>query len=77
MIAGAPPGSRIAVAGINLSADTIEPAQAILKELDLRFGLFYSPEAFAQTPALLSPGSGSGRADIMPNRCQTRRQFRK
>lgn len=56
MIAGAPAGSRIAVAGINLSTDGIEPAQAIVKELDLRFCLYYSPVEFAQTLAMLAAG---------------------
>lgn len=56
MIAGSPPGSRIAVAGINLQADTIEPAQAILKELDLRFCLYYSPVEFAEMVNLLASG---------------------
>lgn len=57
MIAGSPPGSRISVAGINLAPDTIEPAQAILKEVDLRFCLYYSAEEFAQTLELLASGS--------------------
>ncbi|MFI9046012.1 hypothetical protein [Streptomyces sp. NPDC053427] len=39
MVAGAPAGSRICVAGINGDPDTIEPAQAALKELDIRFSL--------------------------------------
>jgi threonine dehydrogenase-like Zn-dependent dehydrogenase len=56
LIAGVPPGSRIAVAGINMSSDHFEPAQCIVKELDLRFSLFYSPEQFAQTFAHLAAG---------------------
>ncbi|WP_416063802.1 zinc-binding dehydrogenase [Rhodococcus indonesiensis] len=56
MISGAPPGSRIAVAGINFGSDTVEPAQAIVKELDLRFCLYYSPEEFARTLELLASG---------------------
>lgn len=56
IIAGVPPGSRIAVAGINMGSDTIEPAQCILKELDIRFSLYYSPEQFAQTFAHLAAG---------------------
>lgn len=56
LIAGVPPGSRIAVAGINMSSDHFEPAQCIVKELDLRFSLFYSPEQFAQTFAHLVAG---------------------
>ncbi|RDH79011.1 zinc-binding alcohol dehydrogenase [Mycolicibacterium moriokaense] len=56
MIAGVPPGSRIAVAGINMGSDSIEPGQCILKELDIRFSLYYSPEQFAQTFAHLAAG---------------------
>ena len=56
MIAGVPAGSRIAVAGINMSSDNFEPAQCILKELDIRFSLGYSPEQFAQTFAHLAAG---------------------
>jgi threonine dehydrogenase-like Zn-dependent dehydrogenase len=47
MIAGAPAGSRLCVAGINLDTDAIEPAHGIFKELDVRFSLYYSPEEFA------------------------------
>lgn len=57
MISGAPPGTRIAIAGINLGTDVLEPAQAIVKELDLRFCLYYSPEEFAQTLDLLASGA--------------------
>lgn len=56
MIEGAPPGSRIAVAGINLGTDEIVPSVAILKELDLRFCLYYTPEEYAETVALLADG---------------------
>ena len=56
MIAGVPPGSRIAVAGINMGSDGFEPAQCILKELDIRFSLYYSPEQFAETFAHLAAG---------------------
>lgn len=62
MIQGAPAGSRISVAGINLDADTIEPAHGILKELDVRFSLYYSPVEFAETVALLA----SGELDVAP-----------
>lgn len=57
MIAGAPAGSRISVAGINLDPDTIEPAHGVLKELDIRFSLYYSPQEFAETVALLASGA--------------------
>lgn len=60
LVTGAPPGTRIAVAGINLDSDVVEPAQAILKELDLRFCLYYSPTEFAETLALLASGDLDG-----------------
>lgn len=56
LIAGVPAGSRIAVAGINMSSDHFEPAQCIVKELDIRFSLFYTLEEFAQTFAHLAAG---------------------
>jgi threonine dehydrogenase-like Zn-dependent dehydrogenase len=62
MIAGAPAGSRISVAGINLDADTIEPSHGILKELDIRFCLYYTPEEFSETLAMLA----SGALDVTP-----------
>jgi threonine dehydrogenase-like Zn-dependent dehydrogenase len=56
MIEGVPPGSRIAVAGINEMSDNFEPAQCVFKELDIRFSLFYSPEEFAATLTHLAAG---------------------
>ncbi len=56
LIAGVPPGSRIAIAGINMMSDNFAPAQCILKELDIRFSLFYSPDEFAATFAHLAAG---------------------
>ncbi len=56
MIAGAPAGSRISVAGINLDADTIEPAHGVLKEARhpvLR--LYYTPEEFAGSSRCSTP----------------------
>jgi threonine dehydrogenase-like Zn-dependent dehydrogenase len=56
LIGGVPPGSRISVAGINMSSDDFEPAQCIVKELDIRFSLFYTLDEFAQTFAHLAAG---------------------
>ncbi|MEE3849365.1 zinc-binding dehydrogenase [Gordonia sp. LSe1-13] len=56
IIAGIPAGSRIVVAGIALGSDSIEPGQGILKELDIRFSLYYSAEEFAETFAHLAAG---------------------
>jgi threonine dehydrogenase-like Zn-dependent dehydrogenase len=56
LIGGVPAGSRIVVAGINTGSDSFEPAQGILKELDIRFSLYYTAEEFAQTFAHLAAG---------------------
>lgn len=57
MIGGLPAaGSRIVVAGLNMESDGIVPAQGVLKELDIRFSLYYTPEQFAQTFAHLAAG---------------------
>jgi 2-desacetyl-2-hydroxyethyl bacteriochlorophyllide A dehydrogenase len=56
IIAGAPAGSRIVVAGVCMTPDTFEPTQAILKEIDIRFALMYSPDEFAHTFGHLAAG---------------------
>ncbi|HEY2448858.1 MAG TPA: zinc-binding dehydrogenase [Mycobacterium sp.] len=56
LIGGVPAGSRIVVAGINIASDHFEPAQAIFKELDIRFSLYYTPEQFAATFTHLASG---------------------
>jgi threonine dehydrogenase-like Zn-dependent dehydrogenase len=39
------------VAGVNTQGDRFVPALAIVKELELRFGLGYAPKEFAETLA--------------------------
>jgi hypothetical protein len=56
LISGVPAGSRIVVAGLNIDTDHFEPAQGVLKELDIRFSLYYTPEQFAETFAHLAAG---------------------
>ena len=56
LIGGVPAGSRIVVAGINVGADRFEPAQAVLKELDIRFSLYYTAEQFSETFTHLAAG---------------------
>jgi 2-desacetyl-2-hydroxyethyl bacteriochlorophyllide A dehydrogenase len=56
LIMGAPAGSRIVVAGVCMTPDTFQPTQAILKELEIRFAVMYSPEEFARTFAHLAAG---------------------
>jgi threonine dehydrogenase-like Zn-dependent dehydrogenase len=56
LVSGIPPGSRISVVGVNMSSDNLEPAQCVVKELDITFSAFYTPEQFAQTFAHLAAG---------------------
>jgi threonine dehydrogenase-like Zn-dependent dehydrogenase len=39
-----------------MTPDTFQPKQAILKELEIRFAVMYSPEEFARTFAHLAAG---------------------
>jgi threonine dehydrogenase-like Zn-dependent dehydrogenase len=45
----APPASRIVVVGVCMQTDTIQPALALVKELELRFAFAYTPAEFAAT----------------------------
>ncbi len=54
--AGAPFGARIIVVGLCMERDQMIPAFPILKELDIRFVSFYSPEEFQQTLFHLAEG---------------------
>ena len=54
--AGAPYGARVVVVGLCMEKDVMIPAFPILKELDLRFASFYSPEEFGETLRCLSEG---------------------
>ncbi|MGW4029190.1 zinc-binding dehydrogenase [Streptomyces sp. NPDC004838] len=56
IITGSPTRTRIVVAGLCMTTDSFEPAQAVLKELELRFAMMYSPEEFARTFAHLAGG---------------------
>ena len=56
VITGAPLGSRVVVAGVCMQPDTIRPAMAINKEVDLRFIVGYSPLEFWDTLHLLADG---------------------
>ena len=56
IIAGAPLTSRVVVVGVCMTADTIRPAMAINKEIDLRFVVGYSPLEFRDTLHLLAEG---------------------
>lgn len=56
VLTGAPLGSRVVVAGVCMQPDTIRPAMAINKEIDLRFVVGYSPLEFWDTLHLLADG---------------------
>lgn len=56
IIAAAPLGTRVVVAGVCMEPDTIRPAMAINKEIDLRFVVGYGPLEFRDTLHLLADG---------------------
>jgi threonine dehydrogenase-like Zn-dependent dehydrogenase len=56
VITSAPLSSRIVVAGVCMTPDTIRPAMAINKEIDLRFVVGYSPLEFRETLYMLAEG---------------------
>jgi threonine dehydrogenase-like Zn-dependent dehydrogenase len=56
IIDGAPMFSRVVVVGVLVGADTITPAMAINKEIDLRFAFGYSPLEFRDTLHMLADG---------------------
>jgi threonine dehydrogenase-like Zn-dependent dehydrogenase len=56
IIDGAPLFSRVVVAGVCVGPDTITPAMAINKEIDLRFVFGYSPLEFRDTLQMLAEG---------------------
>ncbi|MBZ2168368.1 zinc-binding dehydrogenase [Marinobacter sp. F4216] len=56
VFAGAPFGARIVVVGLCMEKDSIVPAFPIMKELDIRFVSFYTPEEFGATLHHLANG---------------------
>jgi threonine dehydrogenase-like Zn-dependent dehydrogenase len=56
IIAAAPLFSRVVVVGVCMGQDTIRPAMAINKEIDLRFVLGYTPLEFRDTLYALAEG---------------------
>jgi len=56
IIGAAPLGTRVVVAGVCMEPDTIRPAMAINKEIDLRFVVGYGPLEFRDTLYLLADG---------------------
>ncbi len=56
IIDGAPLFSRVVVVGVCVGSDTITPAMAINKEIDLRFVIGYTPLEFRDTLHMLADG---------------------
>ena len=56
IIASVPLFSRVVVVGVCMSPDTIRPAMAINKEIDLRFVVGYTPLEFRDTLHMLAEG---------------------
>ena len=56
IIAGAPLSSRVVVVGVCMTPDSIRPAMAINKQVDLRFVVGYSPLEFRDTLHMLANG---------------------
>lgn len=56
VIGAAPLNSRVVVVGVCMSADRIQPAMAIGKEIDLRFVFGYTPMEFRDSLHLLADG---------------------
>jgi threonine dehydrogenase-like Zn-dependent dehydrogenase len=56
LITGAPLFSRVVVVGVCMGTDSIRPAMAINKEIDLRFVLGYTPLEFRDTLHMLAEG---------------------
>ena len=56
VIAGAPLFSRVVVVGVCMDDDSIRPAMAINKEIDLRFVLAYTPLEYRDTLHMLAEG---------------------
>ena len=48
IIRDSPLRSLVVVVGVRMEADTIRPALAINKEIDLRFVFGYNPDEFAE-----------------------------
>ena len=56
VIGGAPLFSRVVVVGVCMEPDSIRPAMAITKEIDLRFVVGYTPLEFRDTLHMLAEG---------------------
>jgi threonine dehydrogenase-like Zn-dependent dehydrogenase len=56
LIRQAPPKTRLVVAGVCMRGDSITPALAVIKELEIQFVFGYTPQEFSQSLRLLAEG---------------------
>ena len=79
IVARAPLASRVVVVGVTMQADTIRPAIAINKEIDLRFVLGLHPARVPRHPAAAGRRQGrpSGPADRHRRSRRRRRRLRR
>ena len=56
IVTNAPLASRVVVVGVCMEPDTIRPAMAINKEIDLRFVFAYQPHEFREALHLIAEG---------------------
>jgi threonine dehydrogenase-like Zn-dependent dehydrogenase len=56
ILTGAPPCSKVIVAGLCMQQDTFHPSYAILKEIDLTFCISFTFEEYGQSVAHLAAG---------------------
>jgi threonine dehydrogenase-like Zn-dependent dehydrogenase len=64
IISAAPLLSRVVVVGVCMEPDSIRPAMAVNKEIDLRFVLAYSPLEYRDTLHLLAEGKVDAEAMV-------------
>jgi threonine dehydrogenase-like Zn-dependent dehydrogenase len=62
ILEGAPPDARIVVVGVCMETDRIEPFFGIVKQLNVKFVLAYTPQEFAESLAHIA----EGRIDVTP-----------
>ena len=62
IITGAPLSARVVVVGVCMGADRFRPSMAIMKEIDLRFVIGYTPLEFRDTLYMLA----DGKVDVTP-----------
>ncbi|GKT20626.1 zinc-binding dehydrogenase [Acidovorax sp. SUPP3334] len=54
ILAGAPPSSKVVVAGVCMETDSYKPTFAIMKEIDLAFCMAFTPDEYAEAFSLLA-----------------------